>query len=243
MNEQKRIEGVYKRYDSDTNWKSRYSIFNTEVLLAVQELERKRLELLNQEGYAEKLNTCKIIDIGGGSGANCLRMIEYGANPENITFNEIYEPRFVAAKKRLPESCEMLLCDACNIPPSYDEQYDIVCINTVFTSILDYEIRAKLARRIWKLTKPGGCVLWYDFKYNNPNNSNVKKVTLKELTSLFPEGEIIARSVTLAPPIARRVIKVPVVGKILYYCLQVGGLRTHIFALIKKAEQYENIVA
>ena len=51
-------------------------------------------------------------------------------------------------------------------------------------------------------------VLWYDFKYNTPNNKDVKGVGKAEIKMLFPEAKkIIFHNVTLAPPIGRRVGK------------------------------------
>lgn len=159
MKEKDRITQIYTSYSNDYRWKAKYSIFNYEVLYATQELERKKIDILNRAGLADRLDTLKVIDIGGGSGANCLRLIEYGVKPENITFNEIYEPRYLEAVDRLPASCKTILCDAIEIDSTHDENYDLVHLSTVFSSILDNDIRKKLANRVWKLLKRGG-QLW-----------------------------------------------------------------------------------
>jgi hypothetical protein len=104
----------------------------------------------------------------------------------------------------------------------------------VFSSILDDNVQASLANVMWQWTKPGGAVLWYDFVYNNPSNPDVRGVPLERVRSLFPEGRISFRRVTLAPPIARRVVAL----QPLLYTLfnSVPWLRTHIVCLIVKGQ-------
>lgn len=234
MSEHERIKQIYSNYSNDPCWKAKYSIFNYEVLYASQEFDRKMLECFKKTAFSDRLSDCRIIDIGGGYGSNCLKMMLYGVKPENITFNEIYEPRFRDAVDRLPASCKTMLYDATEIDSRYDGKYDLVCIHTVFSSILDDEIRKKLANRIWKLLDHDGAIIFYDFKYNNPNNPNVRKVTLKELHSLFPNSIITFRKVTIAPPISRRIIKIPVLGRYLLPLFNIGIFKTHILAIIKK---------
>jgi SAM-dependent methyltransferase len=67
--------------------------------------------------------------------------------------------------------------------------------------------RLALATEMWRVLKPGGWVMVFDFRYNNPSNPNVRKVTRKELRGYWP-GAIREeyRTLLLAPPIARRVI-------------------------------------
>ncbi len=74
--------------------------------------------------------------------------------------------------------------------------------------------------------------MWYDFKYNNPKNPNVRKVTKKELRELFPRlsGEV--KSVTLAPAITRLVA--PVSWTLATALSAVPLLRTHLIAVLGK---------
>lgn len=82
--------------------------------------------------------------------------------------------------------------------------FDLVSANTVFSSILDAESRKTLAQEMWRVTKPGGWVLVFDFRYNNPANSDVKKVTQRELKNYFAQGvNEYYQTLLLAPPIAR----------------------------------------
>ena len=51
-------------------------------------------------------------------------------------------------------------------------------------------------------------MLWYDFTYDNPSNPDVRGVPLRRVKQLFPAGRIKWKRVTLAPPLARRVVRI-----------------------------------
>jgi hypothetical protein len=73
-------------------------------------------------------------------------------------------------------------------------------------------------------------MIWYDFKYNNPNNLDVKGVGKTEIKKFFPKAKkIIFHNVTLAPPIGRRVGKMYNLINFLF-----PFLRTHVIAEIYK---------
>ena len=85
---------------------------------------------------------------------------------------------------------------------------------------------------MWRMTKPGGAVLSYDFTFDNPSNPDVRKVTVARLRELFPAGKVTTRRVTLAPPLARRIARF---GPAYTMLDAVPALRTHIVATIVKA--------
>ena len=85
---------------------------------------------------------------------------------------------------------------------------------------------------MWSWLRPGGAVLWYDFTYNNPRNPDVRGVPLRRVQALFPQAHITARRVTLAPPLARAVVRVHPALYGLFNSLP--WLRTHILCWIEK---------
>jgi ubiquinone/menaquinone biosynthesis C-methylase UbiE len=114
-------------------------------------------------------------------------------------------------------------------PPA---SFQIVIASTVFTSILSDQVRYAVATEITRVLNPGGVLLWYDFFYNNPRNPNVRKVTRRELRSLFPGliGEV--KSVTLAPPVARFVSRYSVLAA--QILATIPWLRTHLLGVLVK---------
>ena len=89
-----------------------------------------------------------------------------------------------------------------------------------------------MAARLWRLVRPGGGVLWYDFTWDNPANPDVRGVPLRQIRGLFPGAVIEARRVTLAPPLSRRVTAL---HPALYEaCNLLPALRTHLLCWIHR---------
>jgi SAM-dependent methyltransferase len=111
-----------------------------------------------------------------------------------------------------------------------DAKFDIVFQSTVLSSILDDDIQRDVASTMWNAVRPGGIVLSMDFIFNNPANTHVRAVPRARIAELFP-GELRARRVLLAPPLARRVGWHPAIHMALR---SVPLLRTHLLATVRK---------
>jgi len=114
-----------------------------------------------------------------------------------------------------------------------DDSFDVVLQSTVFSSILDDDFQKKLADKIWSLAKPEGGILWYDFIFDNPKNSDVRGVPVRRIRKLFPNAKIKVWRLTLAPPLSRLLTKVHPSLYTLFNMLPI--LRTHVLCWIKKA--------
>lgn len=209
----------------------RYSRLNPAVNLSVQGRQRALISLFSQMGL-KSLADVVVLEVGCGSGANLLELIELGADPACLVGNELLADRLAAANARLPESVRLLPGDASqlDLPAA---SFDIVYQSTVFSSILDNGLQASLAQRMWDLVKPGGGVLWYDFIYNNPNNPDVRGVPVSRIKALFPMAKFKVQKVTLAPPIARRVV--PLSPHLYGLLNSLPFLRTHVLCYLEKA--------
>jgi len=74
--------------------------------------------------------------------------------------------RFTSAerqKKILPSRVNIMCDDASEIDLG-KEKFDIVALMTVFSSLLDLDFQEKMAKHVWSFIKPGGGILWYDFR-------------------------------------------------------------------------------
>jgi hypothetical protein len=116
--------------------------------------------------------------------------------------------------------------------PWDDQAFELVIVSTVFSSILDPFAREKIAAEIDRVIVSGGVLVWYDLAFDNPRNTNVKGVRPREIKKLFPGYLMSARSVTLAPPVARRVVPLSVTFATVLAALPL--LRTHIAAVLQK---------
>jgi SAM-dependent methyltransferase len=194
------------------------------------EKQRALLRLLGRH-YGSDLSQLDFLEIGCGHGNNLRLMIHWGFEPSRVIGNELLAERLEHTRHRIPKDCRLMAGDALKLDIAAGSM-DVVMASTVFSSILDDDFRAKLAQHMWTWVRPGGGVLWYDFTVNNPKNPDVRKVTSGELARLFPSATIEARSVTLAPPLARLVCRV---HPSLYSGLNLlPFLRTHLVAWLGK---------
>jgi len=209
-----------------------YSFTNPDVWQTAQERQRSILSLFSKQLGWKRFDDRRLIEVGCGNGGNLLEMLRFGFAPENLSGIELLEERIIVAKKVLPSAINIYEGDANQIIIETASQ-DIVFQSVVFSSLLDDRFQIELANRMWQWVKPGGGVLWYDFIYDNPMNPDVRGIKLKRIRELFPEGKIIIKRVTLAPPISRRVCKI---HSNLYHVFNIIPLfRTHVLCWIGKS--------
>lgn len=216
------VKEAYEQRKSDAaviknNSNARYSAFIS--------AEREKVYKDFLSSHFKDLSNKTFFEIGAGIGGNLNFFNQLGIKWENIYANELLEDRFKVLSEHYPQA-HLISGDAGKIK-EFDGFFDIVFQSTVFTSILDLDFKKHLASLMWKMKKPNGVILWYDFTFDNPNNKNVKGVKLDELRSLFPNAkQFKVKRVTLAPPIGRRVGGLYSIFNIFPF------LRTHVVVLI-----------
>lgn len=228
QNEIEKIAARYEKRKSTTV--GRYARFNPEVIAGSQERERALIELFKKYGIPSLMDI-RVLEIGCGSGTNLQELLLLGAEPENLVGNELLPERAEQARRNLPSGVQIFPGDA-SVLPFNEDSFDIVYQSTVFSSILDDKLQEKIANAMWRWVRPGGGILWYDFIYNNPFNQDVRGVPLGRIKTLFPNGRLSFRRVTLAPPISRRVARF---SPSLYRVFNtLPFLRTHVLCFIQK---------
>lgn len=231
MSNSDELDAIRQRYERrNAIPQDRYSRFSLDVLARVQERQRSTVGLLSANGI-RSLAGLDLLEIGCGNGANLLEFLELGAEPGKLVGNELLAERLAAARFLMPSSVRLLAGDASVLPFS-EHSFDIVYQSTVFSSILDDSLQERVAAAMWRWLRPGGGVLWYDFTFDNPSNSDVRGVSLRRIRALFPDARIDTRRITLAPPVARRVVRMHPTAYGLFNALPF--LRTHLLCWIEK---------
>jgi SAM-dependent methyltransferase len=221
---------VAERYARRAEGDDRYSVLRPEVWQMLQERQRALIGLLAARGL-DDLGALRLLEVGCGSGGNLLELLRLGFRAEHLAGIELLPDRLAQARERLPAALPLHAGDATVIELP-DASFDIVFVSTVFSSLLDDGFQQHLADTMWRWLRPGGGVLWYDFTVDNPRNRDVRGVPLRRVRALFPHGRVLPRRVTLAPPIARAVVRV---HPSLYTLFNtVPWLRTHVLAWIAK---------
>jgi SAM-dependent methyltransferase len=195
-----------------------------------QEIERSLIRWL-RSCQTRRPETLRLLEVGCGLGGNLLQFLRLGFLPENLIGIELQPERAVAARSRLPGATSVMTGDALDLELP-DSSVDVVFQSLVFSSILDEKFQGALASKIWRLAAPGGGVLWYDFTFDNPSNPDVRGVNLRRVRELFPDADIIAWRLTLAPPVSRRITRIHPVLYSWFNALPL--LRTHMMCWLRK---------
>ena len=176
-----------------------------------------------------------VADIGCGDGAWLLEFTQWGASPEALAGIDLNPERVERARRRLPQA-DLRTGNAGELPWP-DASFDLVSQFTVFTSILNPEMERAVAKELLRVIKPGGAILWFDFRFNNPWNPHVRGIGASRIRSLFPDCRIDLDPVLLAPPLARLITGRAITGwswTLAEVLCTIPLLRTHYIGLIRK---------
>jgi glycosyltransferase involved in cell wall biosynthesis len=88
--------------------------------------------------------------------------------------------------------------------PYDDESFDVVVAAVLFSSLPSAELERRVSSEIARVLKPGGRLIWYDMRFPNPWNAAIHHMAAPRIRSLFRGWSTSLRSVTLLPPLARR---------------------------------------
>lgn len=226
--EQERIRAVYQAWLAQERV-SQYAWHRPEVI--EQEACRNRVagSLLAQT-VGPDLGRVRVVDVGCGSGGFLRQLIDWGADPARLVGTEYQSERLDLARLRSASGVRWHLGDLDFAP---DASFELAVANTVFSSILHDCARAALATEMWRTVMPGGWCMVFDFRFNNPRNKAVRRVTRAELARFWPSDTCHFRSLLLAPPIARGLAGAPrLVSEVLDLCAPF--LRSHFIYMARK---------
>lgn len=219
----------------------RYLPTEPAVLFMVHQRVRLLLRMLRAEGLLP-LAGKKLLEVGCGTGGWLAEFEAWGVKRGDIAAIELDPLRGAAAQARFASlrnptgqifarGADIRIGDASSLPWP-NASFDLVLQSTVFTSILDGDMRRAVASEMMRVTMPAGAILWYDFFRDNPRNPAVRGVRRREVLSLFPGWEVRLHRVTLAPPIAR--FLVPLSWTVAHLLEKVRALNTHYVGIIRR---------
>jgi len=192
----------------------------------------RALEHALEKAGISALGGRNLLEIGCGEG-RWLRLFEQmGVEQPGIAGIDLDKGRAHHSSSRQPKA-DIRSGNAAELPWP-DETFDIVFQSTLFTSILDPALKSSIAREMTRVLSPDGIILWYDFCYDNPRNPNVKGIGRREIRSLFPDYRCDYAAVTLAPPLARRIV--PHSRPLARLLEMIRILNTHLFVTIRPIE-------
>ena len=222
MNEADRIARAYK--DLEASGPDRWSPANpgNQAILA----ERRRRTRLLLGSVAGR----RVLEVGSGRGGELAWLMELGAEPAQLTGVDLLEDRVAAARVAHP-GLDFRVGNAEHLEFE-DASFDLVMAITVFSSILDPAMAGNVAAEVVRVMKPGGALLWYDFRYDNPSNRDVRGVSAAAVWRLFPDLKGELTGLTLLPPLARGLG--PLTSAAYPVLSKVPPLQSHLLGLLHK---------
>jgi SAM-dependent methyltransferase len=240
--ELERISSAYVERDAATP--GAYSYAWPGYHFYIQQLEWRLLEELRRR--AVPYVDADVLEVGCGSGYFLHRFREFGAR--RAAGIDLMEHRIEQARERFP-TLELVSGNAAALPWD-DESFDLVTQFTCLSSVLQPELRARIASEMWRVLRPGGAIVSYDMRptpvpfrmlaglrrlrgadADAPGTTPTAPVTPGELRAWFRDPELTLRRTSLhfdLAGIARR-------GRPFASGLELlPFLRTHLIAVARK---------
>ena len=222
------------------------SFNNPAFIYHMQEREWEILKLFRSQQVV--LEGVHVFEVGCGTGHILQRFLEFGAT--EAAGIDLLKNRIEMERIKYP-NVRLIHGNAAEIPCE-DNSFDIVMQFMCFSSILDSGLREKIASEMWRITKPGGVILFYDMRpvpgvikimsriqknlFRRAHRDTLPKtpiapLTIKDIKGLFPDGIFSYRSVSLLFKLAQISDKSHLTAEFLS---SFPALRTHNLVLIRK---------
>jgi ubiquinone/menaquinone biosynthesis C-methylase UbiE len=169
-----------------------------------------------------------LLDLGCGDGRHIATVLRSRPEVEAVGI-DLLDDRIEDAKTRV-SGATFVVASADEIP-LLASSIDVVTAITLFSSIPSDTMERGAAREIGRVLRPGGWLVWFDLRRDNPWNAAVHGLSERRLAELFPGWHAELRSCTLAPPIARRLGRTtPALYPLLH---AIPPLRSHLIGRLR----------
>ena len=198
-----RLRAEYAQRRLRLSGSDRYSYFDLAHLFALQSRERQVLQALKHHGCT-RLSELHALEVGCGGGGVLRQLNQWGVTGSRLHGVDLLFDRLLEAQLSLP-AAGLAHADGQALP--YPKAaFDLVLQFTALSSILDAQVKQRIAAEMLRVLKPTGLILWYDF-WLNPTNRQTRGIRPAEVRALFPGCTLEFHRITLAPPIARRLVR------------------------------------
>ena len=230
--EAERIRKAYAHRDASGK-DALYVWSRPEVLLSHYRFRVAVTQALAKIGWSDWANK-DCLDVGCGYGGWLRTIQEWGGKAPRLHGTDILPDRIARARELSP-NLDFFVSDSWPMPLQ-DKSMDFISAHMVFSSILNKTAREKLAFEMQRVLRDDGVILIYEFRISDPRNPDTIGIGKKEMSRLFPQHELRMQTVTLAPPIFRRLAKwSPLIAHMTEVLLPF--LRTHAVFTLKQSKQ------
>lgn len=223
-----RIQTEYERRRTEIG-KELYAPWQPGEILMTSERKRIASTMLKRLGkFPERGSRC--VEIGYGKLGWLPDLLAWGLAETDLFGIELDAERARHARTALPNA-HLEIGDATELPWE-DDFFDLAVVSTVFSSVLDQEVRRLISEEVNRVVSPNGVVVLYDLRVRNPRNKSLKALERNDIKAMFPAFQYTFRSLTLAPPVAR--IVAPRSWTLATALSALPFLRTHLLAVLTR---------
>lgn len=173
----------------------------------------------------DDLSGLSLLDVGCGTGNAILEFQLMGFSEKLICGVDLLEDRIAKCCKRVSQSCEIFACNFLEFDFG-DRKFDVIHQSVVISSILDSSLRESFAKKMASLMSENGMIISYDFRFNNPKNSDVRGLKPFEIREFWKEKTLRLEYLTIAPPISRYL------PAVFFPLVDIRPLRSHCLAIV-----------
>jgi ubiquinone/menaquinone biosynthesis C-methylase UbiE len=224
MTDGERIREVYRSYE-DQGRDRLWDMANRGFARLSRDRDLRLRDLLARSLPA---GPASLLDVGCGNGW-LLASVGQRWPDVRLTGLDLQPERVEEARANAPEA--HLVVGSADALPFEDNAFDVVSAITLMSSLPTERMEADAAREVARVTRPGGWLIWFDLRYDNPTNPAVHGIDGRRLATLFPGWAQELESSTVLPPLARRLGRsTPVLYPILEL---VPPLRSHLIGRLR----------
>ncbi len=168
-----------------------------------------------------------VLEVGCGAGEVLSQLRSALPADATVVGVDVLEDRLGAAADR----GELVAVADGRRLPFEDDRFDVVAFFTVFSSVPDADLRRELAAEATRVLASEGTILWYEMRVQSTNRE-VRPIGRHAVQDLFPACELDLVSISVLPPLARRLGRF---DRRLYPVLaRLPFLRTHYLGLLRQ---------
>lgn len=219
MGEVERIRAVYAGYD-DAGRPGRWA---DDRGIHAERADRLAA-VLRRRPHPERL---RVLDLGCGRGDLLPELATAGVRPDHVVGVDLLPDRLVGARDR---GLRALVASGTALPFP-DDCFDLVVAFTLFSSVPDPAVRHRIAGELGRVLRSDGAAVVYDLRLPNPANRSLRPLARRDLAALFPGWRQDGGTLTLLPPLARRVAPDP--GRRYRTLSALPALRSHRLTVLR----------
>jgi SAM-dependent methyltransferase len=201
------LAGRISRAVAKTPESYEYPWLNRGYMMQFREAEAAVLRHISKR-TGGSLRDRRILDIGCGAGGWIHELIHWGAEPELIYGVDALAHRLEEARRKVPPGVNLSLVNAAKLDFA-DNFFDLVLMFHSVSMMAEEQMRESVASEALRVLKPGGAVLWYDFRYQRPTMRGLeRRISKRDLRRWFPGCRFHLESILAFPPISRRLARI-----------------------------------